>query len=60
MSTSHSEMFVDRESNLSSSKKSVLCFELFCSSRLTLLLKDGFEMTLFRADAIFASQFKNF
>ena len=71
MSASNSEMLVDHVSSLSSAKEPVLflgfllleadpCVWAFCSSRLTLVLKNGFKMILSRADAIFASSIAKF
>ena len=49
MCSTHSEVFVDHKSNLSSSKKSVFHLGL-CSSKLTPFLKYELEMNFFKAE----------
>ena len=53
--SSDPEVLVDQVSDLSSTKKPILSFWAFCSSRLHLLLKWVLWMILFSAKAIFAS-----
>ena len=59
MSTSHSEVVIDHEGDLSPSQEPVL-FLGFLFLEANLLLNWGFWMILFRAEAIFASSISKF